>query len=163
MCNTVFCEFCHCTLKSHTVATLDPMHNTRPKYGPFLSKTVTWAWLQNDFYFYVCFSVLRVFGTSMVEEYEEIADPTERPDDPDDDLGKNWQHYVFTAFGIFLHLRWSIYNFWDNSEQPICWMTNFIEFAEFICVFRHHFYVLWSRFKVFFQSFWSLLWFEIEV
>lgn len=74
----------------------------------------------------------------MVEEYEEIADPTERPDDPDDDLGKNWQHYVFTAFGIFLHLRWSIYSFWDNSEQPICWMTNFIEFAE-------------------------LLWFEIEV
>lgn len=34
-------------------------------------------------------SFLRVFGTSMVEEYEEIADPTERPDDPDDDLGKN--------------------------------------------------------------------------
>lgn len=30
----------------------------------------------------------RVFGTSMVEEYEEIADPSERPDDPDDDLGK---------------------------------------------------------------------------
>lgn len=23
----------------------------------------------------------------MVEEYEEIADPSERPDDPDDDLG----------------------------------------------------------------------------
>lgn len=31
----------------------------------------------------------RVFGTSMVEEYEEIADPPERPDDPDDDLGEN--------------------------------------------------------------------------
>lgn len=31
----------------------------------------------------------RVFGTSMVEEYEEIADPSERPDDQDDDLGKN--------------------------------------------------------------------------
>lgn len=25
----------------------------------------------------------------MVEEYEEIADPAERPDDQDDDLGKN--------------------------------------------------------------------------
>lgn len=24
----------------------------------------------------------------MVEEYEEIADPSERPDDPDDDLGE---------------------------------------------------------------------------
>ncbi|XP_068427286.1 SUN domain-containing ossification factor-like isoform X2 [Clinocottus analis] len=31
-------------------------------------------------------SLIRVFGTSMVEEYEEIADPTERPDDQDDDL-----------------------------------------------------------------------------
>ncbi|KAM7378945.1 hypothetical protein PAMP_004533 [Pampus punctatissimus] len=31
-------------------------------------------------------SLIRVFGTSMVEEYEEIADPPERPDDPDDDL-----------------------------------------------------------------------------
>nr|XP_020506741.1 SUN domain-containing ossification factor-like isoform X1 [Labrus bergylta] len=31
-------------------------------------------------------SLLRVFGTSMVEEYEEIADPSERPDDLDDDL-----------------------------------------------------------------------------
>lgn len=31
----------------------------------------------------------RVFGTSMVEEYEEIADPPERPDDQDDDLGNN--------------------------------------------------------------------------
>lgn len=31
----------------------------------------------------------RVFGTSMVEEYEEIADPPERPDDPDDVLGEN--------------------------------------------------------------------------
>ncbi|XP_008292104.1 SUN domain-containing ossification factor isoform X2 [Stegastes partitus] len=31
-------------------------------------------------------SLLRVFGTSMVEEYEEIADPPERPDDQDDDL-----------------------------------------------------------------------------
>uniref|UniRef100_A0A3P8RK37 SUN domain-containing ossification factor n=1 Tax=Amphiprion percula TaxID=161767 RepID=A0A3P8RK37_AMPPE len=31
-------------------------------------------------------SLLRVFGTSMVEEYEEIADPSERPDDQDDDL-----------------------------------------------------------------------------
>ncbi|XP_026230345.1 SUN domain-containing ossification factor-like isoform X2 [Anabas testudineus] len=31
-------------------------------------------------------SLIRVFGTSMVEEYEEIADPSERPDDPDDDL-----------------------------------------------------------------------------
>lgn len=36
----------------------------------------------------VLFFFLRVFGTSMVEEYEEIADPSERPDDPDDDLGK---------------------------------------------------------------------------
>lgn len=35
-----------------------------------------------------CFCA-RVFGTSMVEEYEEIADPSERPDDQDDDLGKN--------------------------------------------------------------------------
>ena len=33
--------------------------------------------------------VIRVFGTSMVEEYEEIADPPERPDDQDDDLGKH--------------------------------------------------------------------------
>ncbi|XP_036939910.1 SUN domain-containing ossification factor-like isoform X1 [Acanthopagrus latus] len=31
-------------------------------------------------------SLIRVFGTSMVEEYEEIADPPERPDDPDDVL-----------------------------------------------------------------------------
>ncbi|XP_054481085.1 SUN domain-containing ossification factor-like isoform X2 [Anoplopoma fimbria] len=30
-------------------------------------------------------SLIRVFGTSMVEEYEEIADPAERPDDQDDD------------------------------------------------------------------------------
>lgn len=37
----------------------------------------------------------RVFGTSMVEEYEEIADPPERPDDPDDDLGENWEHHIF--------------------------------------------------------------------
>lgn len=31
-------------------------------------------------------SLIRVFGTSMVEEYEEIADPLGRPDDQDDDL-----------------------------------------------------------------------------
>ncbi|KAM3603738.1 uncharacterized protein V6R79_001374 [Siganus canaliculatus] len=31
-------------------------------------------------------SLIRVFGTSMVEEYEEIADPSERPDEQDDDL-----------------------------------------------------------------------------
>ncbi|XP_010866802.3 SUN domain-containing ossification factor isoform X2 [Esox lucius] len=31
-------------------------------------------------------SLIRVFGTSMVEEYEEIADPHDRPDDLDDDL-----------------------------------------------------------------------------
>ncbi|KAJ8012259.1 hypothetical protein DPEC_G00066820 [Dallia pectoralis] len=31
-------------------------------------------------------SLMRVFGTSMVEEYEEIADPLDRPDDQDDDL-----------------------------------------------------------------------------
>ncbi|KAA8587401.1 hypothetical protein FQN60_016263 [Etheostoma spectabile] len=31
-------------------------------------------------------SLIRVFGTSMVEEYEEIADPPGRPDDQDDDL-----------------------------------------------------------------------------
>ncbi|XP_037314957.2 SUN domain-containing ossification factor-like isoform X2 [Pungitius pungitius] len=31
-------------------------------------------------------SLIRVFGTSMVEEYEEIADHAERPDDQDDDL-----------------------------------------------------------------------------
>ncbi|KAM9789347.1 SUN domain-containing ossification factor [Neosynchiropus ocellatus] len=31
-------------------------------------------------------SLIRVFGTSMVEEYEEIADPSERPDDQDDEL-----------------------------------------------------------------------------
>ncbi|XP_047187892.1 SUN domain-containing ossification factor-like isoform X3 [Scophthalmus maximus] len=31
-------------------------------------------------------SLIRVFGTSMVEEYEQIADPTERPEDQDDDL-----------------------------------------------------------------------------
>ncbi|KAM4605479.1 SUN domain-containing ossification factor [Polymixia lowei] len=31
-------------------------------------------------------SLIRVFGTSMVEEYEEIADPSERADDQDDDL-----------------------------------------------------------------------------
>ncbi|XP_056912842.1 SUN domain-containing ossification factor-like isoform X2 [Takifugu flavidus] len=31
-------------------------------------------------------SLIRVFGTSMVEEYEEIADPPERPDDLDDDF-----------------------------------------------------------------------------
>nr|XP_046265404.1 SUN domain-containing ossification factor-like isoform X3 [Scatophagus argus] len=31
-------------------------------------------------------SLIRVFGTSMVEEYEDIADPTEKPDDQDDDF-----------------------------------------------------------------------------
>ncbi|KAF7654303.1 hypothetical protein LDENG_00071440 [Lucifuga dentata] len=31
-------------------------------------------------------SLIRVFGTSMVEEYEEITDPSERPDDQDDEL-----------------------------------------------------------------------------
>ncbi|XP_028988022.1 SUN domain-containing ossification factor-like isoform X2 [Betta splendens] len=35
---------------------------------------------------YCPLSLIRVFGTSMVEEYEEIADPSERPDDQDDDL-----------------------------------------------------------------------------
>uniref|UniRef100_A0A4W5P6G3 SUN domain-containing ossification factor n=1 Tax=Hucho hucho TaxID=62062 RepID=A0A4W5P6G3_9TELE len=30
-------------------------------------------------------SLIRVFGTSMVEEYEEIADPLDRPEDQDDD------------------------------------------------------------------------------
>lgn len=28
----------------------------------------------------------------MVEEYEEIADPPERPDDLDDDFGKSHRH-----------------------------------------------------------------------
>lgn len=41
----------------------------------------------------------------MVEEYEEIADPPERPDDPDDDLGNNWERYVLTAVRMSLHLR----------------------------------------------------------
>lgn len=31
----------------------------------------------------------------MVEEYEEIADPTERTDDQDDDLGENVDHHIF--------------------------------------------------------------------
>ncbi|XP_077360132.1 SUN domain-containing ossification factor-like isoform X2 [Festucalex cinctus] len=31
-------------------------------------------------------SLIRVFGTSMVEEYEEIVEPSERPEDQDDDL-----------------------------------------------------------------------------
>ncbi|KAM9845295.1 SUN domain-containing ossification factor [Aulostomus maculatus] len=31
-------------------------------------------------------SLIRVFGTSMVEEYEEISDPSERPDEQEDDL-----------------------------------------------------------------------------
>ncbi|XP_055007758.1 SUN domain-containing ossification factor-like isoform X2 [Boleophthalmus pectinirostris] len=31
-------------------------------------------------------SLIRVFGTSMVEEYEEIADPSERPEEQDDDM-----------------------------------------------------------------------------
>lgn len=31
---------------------------------------------------------VRVFGTSMMAEYEEFADPSERPDDQDDDLGE---------------------------------------------------------------------------
>ncbi|XP_061550100.1 SUN domain-containing ossification factor-like isoform X1 [Phycodurus eques] len=31
-------------------------------------------------------SLIRIFGTSMVEEYEEIAEPSERPEDQDDDL-----------------------------------------------------------------------------
>uniref|UniRef100_A0A1A8H8U1 SUN domain-containing ossification factor n=1 Tax=Nothobranchius korthausae TaxID=1143690 RepID=A0A1A8H8U1_9TELE len=31
-------------------------------------------------------SLIRVFGTSMMAEYEEFADPSERPDDQDDDL-----------------------------------------------------------------------------
>lgn len=29
-----------------------------------------------------------MFGTSMMAEYEEFADPSERPDDQDDDLGE---------------------------------------------------------------------------
>uniref|UniRef100_A0A8C6LWU6 SUN domain-containing ossification factor n=1 Tax=Nothobranchius furzeri TaxID=105023 RepID=A0A8C6LWU6_NOTFU len=33
-------------------------------------------------------SLIRVFGTSMMAEYEEFADPSERPDDQDDDLGE---------------------------------------------------------------------------
>ena len=36
----------------------------------------------------LCF---RVFGTSMVEEYEEIAEPSERPDDQDDYFGDDLQ------------------------------------------------------------------------
>lgn len=40
----------------------------------------------------------------MVEEYEEIADPAERPDDQDDDLGKNWEHDMFNTASIFRHL-----------------------------------------------------------
>lgn len=44
-----------------------------------------------------CTFFARVFGTSMVEEYEEIADPAERPDDQDDDLGKNWEHDMFNT------------------------------------------------------------------
>ncbi|XP_057714359.1 SUN domain-containing ossification factor-like isoform X6 [Corythoichthys intestinalis] len=31
-------------------------------------------------------SVIRIFGTSMVEEYEEIVEPSERPEDQDDDF-----------------------------------------------------------------------------
>lgn len=41
----------------------------------------------------------RVFGTSMVEEYEEIADPPERPDDQDDDLGENRERPPADAIG----------------------------------------------------------------
>uniref|UniRef100_A0A3B3ZZN7 SUN domain-containing protein n=1 Tax=Periophthalmus magnuspinnatus TaxID=409849 RepID=A0A3B3ZZN7_9GOBI len=33
-------------------------------------------------------SLIRVFGTSMVEEYEQNTDPSERPEEQDDDLGK---------------------------------------------------------------------------
>ena len=45
-----------------------------------MSMIMEWFWFLNFFF-------ARVFGTSMVEEYEEIADPSERPDDQDDDLG----------------------------------------------------------------------------
>lgn len=41
----------------------------------------------------------------MVEEYEEIADPAERPDDQDDDLGKNSEHHIFNTVGHFLSMQ----------------------------------------------------------
>lgn len=74
------------------------------------------------FYMYIFFCHLcilwnvfppRVFGTSMVEEYEEIADPSERPDDPDDDLGK--------AFNILylqhLHLHFLLLSIVKNNFE----------------------------------------------
>lgn len=36
-----------------------------------------------------------MFGTSMVEEYEEIADPPERPDDLDEDFGKKKVPHIY--------------------------------------------------------------------
>lgn len=50
----------------------------------------------------------RVFGTSMVEEYEEIADPSERPDDPDDDLGKTWPNILYLQYLLLFFLLLSI-------------------------------------------------------
>lgn len=47
----------------------------------------------------------RVFGTSMVEEYDEAADPSERLDDQDDDLGTSWEHDIFNAV-IISPLLW---------------------------------------------------------
>lgn len=44
----------------------------------------------------------------MVEEYEEIADPPERTDDPDDDLGKSWDGYDPWKVGILVYLGCTI-------------------------------------------------------
>lgn len=65
----------------------------------------------------------RVFGTSMVEEYEEIADPSERPDDPDDDLGKTWQHFVFTVSALIFPPFINSYKItWRSLYFKLCTM-----------------------------------------
>ncbi|KAJ0059132.1 hypothetical protein NL108_008554, partial [Boleophthalmus pectinirostris] len=49
-------------------------------------------------------SLIRVFGTSMVEEYEEIADPSERPEEQDDDMGKSYNIKASDQLLFQIHL-----------------------------------------------------------
>lgn len=80
----------------------------------YLSLVIEW-------FLFLCF-FSRVFGTSMVEEYEEIADPPERPDDQDDDLGNNLERCTFKTAECFSPLVMKCYHLRDNSEKPI-WLS----------------------------------------
>uniref|UniRef100_A0A8C2XD74 SUN domain-containing ossification factor n=1 Tax=Cyclopterus lumpus TaxID=8103 RepID=A0A8C2XD74_CYCLU len=63
-------------------------------------------------------SLIRVFGTSMVEEYEEIADPTERPDDQEDDLGENIDHHIFD--NIILLFSFTVFTICTMLSFSLC-------------------------------------------